>query len=216
VNRQPSVSRSTHSIPRSTLDDLIHATSTLRQQSGSLIAPPWRRGRSISATLSPIDSGPSWALVGISAAGAQRVDASNNQGIVFTLAGDLGGCSLSIEAVTSLDESAASDPCRGACAGDTGACAAPSDSISQMGRITDWRRPILVNIDGVSDIGPKRDIAAFPGGRDSRQTKCLFLRIDRFNSAVRDGVYESQASRGGVEAARCERQGRVAGNRQIH
>jgi hypothetical protein len=103
----------------------------------------------VSANLVRPTTGQGWAGVGVSIDGPKCIDETNYaRGIQFTLAGDLGGCLLYLDAITSLDESVASDPCRGACLGGADACVAPSVQISQFGMMTipnasfDGGRPI--------------------------------------------------------------------------
>ncbi len=90
---------------------------------------------SISATLQPIGA-QAWSAVGVSAAGPECIDETNvARGVNFTLSGDLGGCLLSVDAVTSRNQSAATDPCRGTCTADAVSCIASSRQITQTGMI---------------------------------------------------------------------------------
>jgi hypothetical protein len=98
---------------------------TLTPSAGSL---------AVSAKVTPSGGGQAWVAVGVSADGAHCVDTvdygTGSSGIMFQLAGDLGGCGLVVAQLTGPDESTASDPCRGMCAGDAGACVAPSYQLS--------------------------------------------------------------------------------------
>jgi hypothetical protein len=99
---------------------------TLTPSAGSL---------AVSANVTASGAGQAWVAVGVSADGADCVDTADLQGtgssgIMFQLAGDLGGCGLVVAQLTGPDESTASDPCRGMCAGDAGACVAPSYQLS--------------------------------------------------------------------------------------
>jgi hypothetical protein len=92
---------------------------------------------SISATLARPITGQNSAGFGVSIDGTECVDESNfASGLVFDVFGDLGGCALYVDAVTSQDESFASDPCRATCTADAGACIAPSVQITSLGMNT--------------------------------------------------------------------------------
>jgi hypothetical protein len=92
---------------------------------------------SISATLTRPMTGQGWSGIAVLAGGPKCIDESNfARGIAFTLSGNLGGCLLYVDAVTSQNESSASDPCRGACAAGEGGCAPANAPITDSGMIT--------------------------------------------------------------------------------
>jgi hypothetical protein len=85
-----------------------------------------------------LNSGPAqaWAGVGVSIEGTRCLDETNfGAGLQFTLEGDLGRCILVADAVTSPDESATQDPCRGTCSAGA-SCRAPSAAVTLSGAVT--------------------------------------------------------------------------------
>jgi hypothetical protein len=91
---------------------------------------------SMSAILTSSSSGPGWVGAIVSLHGAGCLDETNYaEGVQFTLSGDLGGCLLYLDAITSPDQAAALDACRGGCLASAGDCALPSYEVSQMGSI---------------------------------------------------------------------------------
>jgi hypothetical protein len=91
---------------------------------------------SISATLSKTTTGQGSAGVGFSTDGAMCLDETSGmgRGVNFTLSGDIGTCSLFLDAIAGPDESSASDPCRGSCSGGA-ACVPSSVQLTQLGNM---------------------------------------------------------------------------------
>jgi hypothetical protein len=77
-----------------------------------------------------------WAAVGVAIDGTQCLDETNYaRGLLFDLSGDLGGCSLYVEALTGPDENLAYDRCRGECNPSVNPCIAPNVQVIQVGAV---------------------------------------------------------------------------------
>jgi hypothetical protein len=87
---------------------------------------------SISAKLTAMG----WAAVGVAIDGTQCLDETNYaHGLLFDLSGDLGGCSLYVEALTGPDENLAYDRCRGECNPSVNPCIPPRVQVTQVGAV---------------------------------------------------------------------------------
>lgn len=84
----------------------------------------------LTGTVQHSSTGDGWAAIGLSVSQG-CVDTSQIGGVQFSISGSFGGCDLEVVVITPQDESAAADPCRGACTAGAAGCMPPFAVIPQ-------------------------------------------------------------------------------------
>ena len=102
----------------------------------------------ITGTVQHSSTGDGWAAIGLSMSQG-CVDTTQVGGVQFSITGSFGGCTLEVAVITAQDESAAADPCRGACTAGAGACTAPFAVIPQ-GQFVNGTASITFGVGGGS------------------------------------------------------------------